>query len=145
MLERIRMYILQRFTKQRENASKWYMSIGPRIAKILEKAKTEAAFNMPYWCGEMTYQVIDRHGKEYSVDLAKNSCSCRKQDLSGIPCCHASACIWHKQMEPEQFVCEFYRKEAHSKTYAPQMKPIKKQAEWLVTNHVEIKPPVFKK
>lgn len=83
LLERIRMYILQRFSKQRVAGQKWKGEIGPRIYKILETNKVLSAENIAYWCGESNYQVSNVYGSMYAVNLARSTCSCRRWDLSG--------------------------------------------------------------
>ena len=84
MLERIRMYLLQRFTKQRVAADKWHGDIGPRISKILEKNKLLSAQNMAHYCGNEQWQVQNMYGSMYAVDLRHGTCSCKRWDLSGI-------------------------------------------------------------
>lgn len=84
MLERIRMYLLQRFTKQRLAGDKWNGEIGPRIYKILENNKVLSAQNIPYWAGGSDYQVSNMYGSMYAVNLARHSCSCNRWNLSGI-------------------------------------------------------------
>ena len=145
LLERIRLYILQRFTKQRMAGSKWFLTIGPRISKILERSKVEAASNIVYWCGASNYQVIDFHGTSYSVNIEASSCSCNRWDLSGIPCSHGIACIWHKQLEPEDFVCDWYKNEAYERTYAGLIMPIRAQQEWPSSGNTLMNPSRYKK
>jgi len=38
----------------------------------------------------------------------EKTCSCRRWDLTGIPCNHAIAAIWIKKDEPEIYVHECY-------------------------------------
>lgn len=84
MLERIRLYILQRFTKQRIAASKWHGELGPRVSKIYEKNKIQSAENIAFWAGGGQYQVTNMYGSMYAVDLNNRSCSCKRWDLSGM-------------------------------------------------------------
>lgn len=83
MLERIRMYLLQRFTKQRLAAQKWAGELGPRIHKILETNKVLSAENIAYWAGDSEFQVSNMYGSFYRVNLAERTCSCRRWDVSG--------------------------------------------------------------
>lgn len=96
MLERIRMYLLQRFSKQRVAVEKWPGEIGPRIYKILEKNKDLSGENIAHWCGELLFQVQNMYGSMYSVDLNRRTCSCNRWDLSGTQFTHYSAnLVWH--------------------------------------------------
>lgn len=84
MLERIRMYLLQRFTKQRLAVEKWHSDIGPRISKIVEKNKVLSGENIAQWCGGHLFQVQNMYGSMYAVDLRNGTCSCRRWDKSGM-------------------------------------------------------------
>ena len=86
LLERLRMYLLQRFSKQRLAADKWKGEIGPRIYKILETNKVLSAENIAQWAGQSEYQVSNMYGSMYRVNLAHQTCSCSRWDLSGIQC-----------------------------------------------------------
>lgn len=83
MLERIRMYLLQRFSKQRLAAEKWTGDIGPRIYKIVEQNKISSGANIAIWSGGFKYQVQNMYGSMYAVDLGTRTCSCCRWDLSG--------------------------------------------------------------
>lgn len=83
MLERIRLYLLQRFSKQRKACEKWTGALGPRIHNILEQNKVHSAQNIAYWAGGQLFQVTNMYGAMYIVDLAHRTCSCRRWDLSG--------------------------------------------------------------
>lgn len=65
-----------------------------------------------------------------AVDLAKRTCSCKKWDLSGIPCSHAVSAIWHRGQEPEDYVSHWYNKKTFMRTYAHKIFSIRDQEEW---------------
>ncbi|KAF4381818.1 hypothetical protein F8388_008994 [Cannabis sativa] len=44
------------------------------------------------------------YGNIYSVDLRSWVCSCRRWELTGIPCSHTVAAIWHNKQDPELYV-----------------------------------------
>ncbi|GJZ28663.1 mutator type transposase [Tanacetum coccineum] len=46
------------------------------------------------WNGSDLYQVTCPWGDQFVVNLSERVCSCRKWELSGIPCTHAVASIW---------------------------------------------------
>ena len=83
MLERIRLYILQRLTKQRVAASKWHGEFGPRISEIVEKNKLLSGKHYARWCGGGEFQVQSMYGSMYAVDIRAGRCSCKRWDLSG--------------------------------------------------------------
>lgn len=84
MLERIRMYLMQRFSRQRLAGERWTSEIGPRIFNVLEKNKVLSAENIAVWAGDSDYQVSNMFGTMYKVDIASRTCSCNRWDLSGM-------------------------------------------------------------
>ncbi|XP_062080238.1 uncharacterized protein LOC133784994 [Humulus lupulus] len=103
MLERLRMYLMQRMTKNRQTANTWNSNLAPKIVTILEKIKVEDGSHLPTKSGDLIYQIQTMYGFMYSVDLKTWVCSCRKWELTGIPCSHAVAAIWHNKQDPELY------------------------------------------
>ncbi|GJR85774.1 putative reverse transcriptase domain-containing protein [Tanacetum coccineum] len=60
------------------------------------------------------YQATSPHGTQYVCNITQRTCSCKKWDLTGIPCKHALACIWDMASNgqvpgiPESWVSECY-------------------------------------
>ena len=127
MLERIRMYLLRRFSHHRTLSDNWQSDIGPRVTMLLEAVKDESSTFIAHFLGGGKYQVQGLYGEMHSVDLQRRSCSCRKWDLSGIPCGHAICCIWRRQQSPIEYVSAWQKKEMHVKTYTHQIFPIRPQ------------------
>lgn len=64
------------------------------------------------------------------MELACQSCSCNKWDLTGIPCVHDIACIFYKREKVEGYVDFWYKKSTFLKAYEHMLNPIKGQREW---------------
>lgn len=68
------------------------------------------------WSGGTAYGVTcTEGGHELVVDLSKRTCTCRKWDLTGIPCYHAAACINFKNDNWELYVNGCYKKDCYMK------------------------------
>lgn len=68
------------------------------------------------WSGGSTYSVTcSEGGHELVVDLAKRICTCRKWDLTGIPCYHACACIAFKNDPWDEHISDWYKKDMYLK------------------------------
>ncbi|KAM2041332.1 hypothetical protein FF1_034908 [Malus domestica] len=115
---------------RRVAALKWKGSVGPRIEKIIEKLKYESGHCIAYLAGYMKYQVSHLSGREFTVDLAARTCSCRRWDLCGIPCPHAIACILRKGQDVALYVDDCYKKATYLKAYAPVISPLPGQDQW---------------
>ena len=76
------------------------------------------------WNGENEYQVTGPYNDQVVVDIMKKSCSCRKWELTGMPCKHAVAALWdlagHKEGVgiPENWVHECYWLTTWKKVYS---------------------------
>ncbi|GKF51042.1 mutator type transposase, partial [Tanacetum coccineum] len=67
----------------------------PNATKIFNNIKKEAAQITVLWNGGDLYQATGPHGTQYVCNMTQRTCSCKKWDLTGIPCKHAvSECYW---------------------------------------------------
>ncbi|XP_075504457.1 uncharacterized protein LOC142541888 [Primulina tabacum] len=103
MFETIRNLLMARFQTNREKAEKWDSVMCPKIKVVLAKNSKEVAAFSPLMADETHFQITGLH-QQHSVDLCRMSCSCRKWDLTGIPCPHAVCAIWCKQENPEAYL-----------------------------------------
>ena len=83
MLEHFQMYLMQGFSKQRVADENWKSHIGPHIFKILEKNKVLSAENIVFRADDSEYQVSNMYGTMYKGDIASQTYSCKRWDLSG--------------------------------------------------------------
>ncbi|KAK8918817.1 hypothetical protein KSP39_PZI021402 [Platanthera zijinensis] len=130
MLEIIRIIMMKRMHTQRDKIYKCMGEICPTIQKILENNKTEVHDNILEWNGKEKFEVKGWAGDTWLVDLTFKSCTCKKWDLSGIPCVHAIACIFFKREKAEDYVDYWYKKTTFLKAYDYMLNPIKGQGEW---------------
>ncbi|XP_062088776.1 uncharacterized protein LOC133795338 [Humulus lupulus] len=145
MLERIRMYLMQRISKNKQSVVRWESNIAPKIATILEKNKVEASSHIPTKSSDDIYQVHNMYGGMYSVDLKAWVCSCRRWELTGIPCSHAVDAIWQRRQDPDLYVSKWYTKEYYMKAYSVQIFPIRNQDEWPISGKLGMVGPINKK
>ncbi|XP_062103788.1 uncharacterized protein LOC133814897 [Humulus lupulus] len=142
--ERIRMYMMQRLTKNRHSVIMWESNIAPRIVTVREKNKVEARSHIPTKGSEFMYQVMNMYVGMYSIDLVNWVCSCRRWELTGIPCSHVVASIWHKREDRVTYVSKWYTKEYYMKAYSHQFFPIRNQDEWPRSGKVRMIKPIGK-
>ena len=59
-----------------------------------------------------------------TVDMSSKTCTCSKWDMSGIPCCHVVSYIFFfSHMNVEDFVDDYYKREAYLKAYLGSIPP----------------------
>ncbi|XP_058744165.1 uncharacterized protein LOC131616720 [Vicia villosa] len=147
LLEGIKHYITKRITKQKDLLHGYEGDICPRIQLILERNKKEAQEWTPTWHGDDDLSIfgVTKGQDTYCVNLKSETCSCRKWELSGIPCCHVISCIWNIKKKPETYVSNYYSKVTFEKTYANIVFPTNGPQLWPSVDHVVISPPVMRR
>jgi hypothetical protein len=132
-----------RYDGKRDGASSSSWEIAPSYAEKLEIMKKYARDCTPQRADVGLWQV--QSGKNtHEVNLDKHTCSCRKWQLSGLPCNHAVSAIHKARMYPEDFVSYFLKKEMYLKSYSPVFYPMPAQHGWTQTDTEDIMPPAFK-
>ncbi|XP_057747440.1 uncharacterized protein LOC130966639 [Arachis stenosperma] len=144
MLEEIRVYLMSRWAVNRERIKKFNGTILPRIRKKIERRGRAAGEWRPYWSAAQTYEVVNGLSK-YAVDLSLRECSCRKWQLSGIPCTHALSCINFKGLDLEAYVDDCYKRDAYVKCYESVINPVNGPDLWQQTNFDDVMPPPYRK
>ncbi|KAL4392795.1 hypothetical protein AHAS_Ahas03G0380800 [Arachis hypogaea] len=96
MLEDIRVYIMKHWADNRDRIVPYNRDMLPRIRIKVEKQVEQSGNWMSVYAGRDRYEVvisIQRGKEKFVVDLRYHECSCRKFQLSEIPCAHAITCI----------------------------------------------------
>nr|GMD45557.1 pentatricopeptide repeat-containing protein At4g32430, mitochondrial-like [Ipomoea batatas] len=112
--------------------------------KVDKESKEKSARFSAYKYVDEIYQVDDENFKPFKVDLSARQCSCRKWDLSGIPCTHAIAAIRKKGDLPEHHVHDCYTVEHYLRSYGPAILPIRAKELWHKTAMPPPLPPKYK-
>ncbi|XP_058217446.1 uncharacterized protein LOC131328526 [Rhododendron vialii] len=133
MMEMIRRQLMSRLEEKRSWIATCNRVICPKIQSTLEKLKEETRLWEATYAGNGIYEVRDGMMTHVS-DLARHSCSCRKWDVTGIPCPHGIAAIVKDKRQPEAFVHEFFPKESYVRSYAEIINPIPDQTQWVHTD-----------
>ena len=71
------------------------------------------------YSGNEVFKVEQYNMEQYVVNMRAKECACRCWQLTCIPCVHSMAVIVRSNMEPFQFVDEFYKKETYLRAYTP--------------------------
>ncbi|GMI78131.1 hypothetical protein HRI_001482400 [Hibiscus trionum] len=146
MLEAIKTKIMQRIAKKSDEADKW---IGPLCPKIQKKLETSMQMSARCWAtnaGGNKYQVSYGPHSQHVVNLTEHTCSCRKWDLTGIPCHHAISAILMKEERPESYVDDCYKKITQQAIYSHLMNPVRGPDQWARQTYCEpILPPTIRR
>nr|KAJ0225993.1 hypothetical protein LSAT_V11C100044920 [Lactuca sativa] len=106
------------------------------FTRILEANTTLASKYHARWNGGQKYQVKVPWNDQHVVDMDKRECSCRKWELTRIPCKHATASLNEmvdnneKVGELYTYVHKVYWLDTWKEMYSFKVEPIKGRAMW---------------
>ncbi|WOL17260.1 hypothetical protein Cni_G26049 [Canna indica] len=144
MLEEIRRMLMQRMNMKREMVSKWFGDICPNIRRKLEKSKEESRYCIVTPSGNFKFEV-QYMDKIHVINLGNQTYTCRRWDLSGIPCNHAVSCINRMKEDPEKYISDYFKRDVYLKTYEFSLEPLTEKDTWPAVEGPHILPPDVKK
>ncbi|XP_062010891.1 uncharacterized protein LOC133727313 [Rosa rugosa] len=145
MLEKIRMDVMVRNANRRVACEKWKDLVGPRIKKIIDKIGQRATQYRAHRSGEFIFQIIGtgEGGSKHAVDLGLHTCTCKRWQLSGIPCVHAICAIRFKKQEAALYCDDYLMPSSYMEAYNPIIYPIAGEDDWELVDY-PIAPPPYK-
>nr|XP_027080396.1 uncharacterized protein LOC113703286 [Coffea arabica]XP_027080397.1 uncharacterized protein LOC113703286 [Coffea arabica] len=133
---------MERLRTKREWMRKNNDEICPKIIKKkLEKGKDDARANIARWFDDDKFEVTHMHGGTFVVDLKRQTCTCRRWELTGIPCSHASCCILLTKNKPKKFVHPCYIRDVYLMAYEQAIGPINGPNNWKKPNKTPLSAP----
>ncbi|KAL6199804.1 hypothetical protein ACLB2K_029586 [Fragaria x ananassa] len=118
--------MMVRNANRRVACEKWKDVVGPRIKKMLDKVGQIATKYRAYRGGEFVFQVtgFGENGSQHAVDLGLHTCTCKRWQLSGIPCVHAICYIRFKKQEATLYCHDYLMCTTYMQAYTPIINPI---------------------
>ncbi|GKB39857.1 mutator type transposase [Tanacetum coccineum] len=135
-LEFVREYLMKRIVNVKKVISKSPGPLTPAATKLFEAIKHKATFYTVLWNGGTKYQVSGPYEDQCVVDMEEKNCSCRKWELTGMPCKHAVAVINEMTITnvdvgvPESWVHSSYWVSTWAKQYSYTINPINGRNLW---------------
>ena len=143
MCEGIRTKLMVKYNGKRVGGQNARWEITPTYSEKLEECKRWARNCKAQMAGPNLYQ-IESGENTYLVHLAQRTCGCRRWDMTGIPCHHVVTAIYKSKQHPEDFVCQFFKKEFYMQAFTPIIYPVPGPDLWRKTATRDIDPPVYK-
>nr|XP_025657492.1 uncharacterized protein LOC112754119 [Arachis hypogaea] len=140
MLEDIRVYLMKRWAENRVLIEKYKDDILPRIKLKLQKEIDASRWWFPVAAGISKFKVI-RGRDKFVVDLLMKECTCRKFQMTGLPCPHAVSAINCAKDDIRKYVSSCYNKAAYVACYTPMINPCNGHTMWERTTHPDVMPP----
>ncbi|XP_058217631.1 uncharacterized protein LOC131328749 [Rhododendron vialii] len=143
MVESIRRYLMTRLQTRLKLCMGWNGNICPRISRRIERTQQLMGESEVMYSGGTIFEVICVP-RIYVVDIGQKTCTCKKWDVSGIPCAHGMAAIITDKSDPEDYVDQCFHQSTFARTYSFTIKPIPDQTMWVRTDFDPISPPPFR-
>ncbi|XP_012852893.1 PREDICTED: uncharacterized protein LOC105972477 [Erythranthe guttata] len=96
MLEDIRLILMKRLHVRRDKMLKHNGDICPVIQKRLDFLKEKSMEFIAHWNGHNQFELEGCYGDRLKVNIDEKTCSCRRWQLSGIPCAHAISAMYYE-------------------------------------------------
>ncbi|KAL4575660.1 hypothetical protein LXL04_022511 [Taraxacum kok-saghyz] len=135
-LEFIREYLMKRVVNVMKVLRKSAGPLTPTGNRLLEANSSLASQYRATWNGGQKYQVEGFQNDQHVVDMGSRECTCRKWELTGIPCKHAIATLFEMAKYGEHvgelytYVHKVYWLDTWKEMYSFKVEPIKGRAMW---------------
>ncbi|XP_024190660.1 uncharacterized protein LOC112194674 [Rosa chinensis] len=144
MFEEIRMKLMRRIQIRKDKMATYHGNICPKARNVIEKNKVKAAEDcISIFNGGDQAEVENIEGSKNVVDLAARTCSCRRWDLTGIPCKHAISAIFGKREDVDHYVADCYLKSTYMTIYSNLFMPVNSMDMWSRSEEPTILPPQY--
>src|SRR3954463_9658701 len=84
---------------------------------------------------------VENQADMLAVNLKDHICSCRKWELTGLPCVHALECLKSRNFKYEDYIPECFRKSRYIEVYEPVLYPVNGSNLWVKTPYSDVRPP----
>jgi hypothetical protein len=135
-LEYVREYLMKRIVIVLGIIDKADGPLTPTATKLFNVIKQEASEYTATWNGGNLYGVTGPWNNQCVVDVVHRTCTCRKWELTGLPCKHAVASIWNMAANrvdvglPESWVHPCYLLDTWRQVYSHHINPIREKIMW---------------
>ncbi|XP_058758429.1 uncharacterized protein LOC131631679 [Vicia villosa] len=148
MIEEIRTYFMERWATNRmrfQNLSD--DAVLPNIRKQVEKTSTCTNNWIVRMSDEHIFEVkhVQDPNEMFTVNLKDSKCSCRRWELTGLPCVHALSCMKSRNFKFEDYIPEYYKKSRYIAVYKPVIYPVNGSNLWEKTQYPDVHPPKYRK
>ncbi|KAK8689355.1 hypothetical protein V6N13_088076 [Hibiscus sabdariffa] len=130
LVESIRSTLMQKIAKKSAEAEKLTDPLCPKILAKLDNAIKQSHRCWPTRAGGSMYQVSCGHLDQHSVNMQTRTCSCRKWQLTGIPCIHAISVILLLEENHESYVDPCYSVSTQIAIYSHFITPVRGENQW---------------
>jgi hypothetical protein len=133
---------MARIAENKEKSKGWSGTICPNIFKKLKLNVKRSNICQVLFNGTEGYEVMEGTWRRFTVNLERQTCSCRYWDLSGLPCCHAISAIYIAHKDLDDYIAPCYRIDVYDQVYNHVLQPVEGKESWPVATNPRPFPPL---
>ena len=132
---------MSRFQQNKQNILRVESELCPKVYKRLHRENVGSGRWLACWVSDTKLEV--KNGlQSFIMDLAKGVYSCRKWDITCIPCCHAVSCIFFNRKQVEKYTNACYQISIYKACYEHTIDPLSGANMWTPTSLPPMQPPI---
>ena len=132
---------MNRYQQNRLSILKVESELCPKVCKRLHMKKMSSSKWLACWYSHTRFEI--KNGlQSFIMDLDKRTCTYRKWDITGIPCCHAISFIFFNREAAKKYNNDCYKVNTYKACYEPIIDPINGQNMWTLTGLPPVQPPI---
>nr|KAJ0207509.1 hypothetical protein LSAT_V11C500261200 [Lactuca sativa]KAJ0207802.1 hypothetical protein LSAT_V11C500261320 [Lactuca sativa] len=146
LLDAIREKLMERFDKKRSKVKKWKGPLVPKAKNYL-KTITKNLGEFQVCRSSDNKAEVNYKGSRWDVILDEKKCSCKKWQVTGLPCVHAAAFIaFTREPSWDKYVDTYFTVDKFKEAYALEIGPMPGKDQWVHIETVDkIYPPIIKR
>ena len=147
LLEDIRIHVMKSNEGKMRMIDQYEEEVTPNVKKTLDKERKKVKDCTPI-CGGRGWYEVEHGSTKYRVNVRNEvSCTCRRYEVSGIPCSHMISALLAENRNartPESLVFEWLSIPKWKVCYEHILKPNNGMELWPMNRDVRVLPPLFK-
>ncbi|VFR00848.1 unnamed protein product [Cuscuta campestris] len=129
IMEYIRQQMVSWFGERRNKGMRWNSILVPSAEKRILEAIADARCYKVLRANEIEFEIVSTE-RTNIVDIRSRVCSCRRWQLYGIPCAHATAALISCGQNPHVFAEPCFTVHSYRETYSQMIFPIPDRSMW---------------
>lgn len=140
MFDGIRVKMMEKWARSEQKVRNWRGDYSPKCLEIFDANRKSATRCRVRFNGDEGYEVSEGQDR-HTVSLSRKMCTCRRWDLTGIPCQHSITAMWHAKIDPIIQISRYYHKETYISTYRKKFEPVRGKNFWDIDSFDPMLPP----
>lgn len=129
MMEHVRQQLTTWFHERRSIAMSWTTLLVPSAERRISEAVADSRCYQVLRANEVEFEIVSSE-RTNIVDIRSRVCSCRRWQLYGLPCAHATAALLSCGQDAQLFAERCFTVASYRETYSQLINPIPDKSEW---------------